>query len=397
MKKKSPRIAPVREKKSAASRSRNAPVREKKSAASRNAPRTMPPRIQVFRLARIAALLKKNCCPTAEKLLKEYEKLEFEENQTIRAKYSIRTVYRDIDALRNDFGCPIEYDRAGKFYYLRDRGWEFNCPAQLPESAMLALIIGGRIAEDVFPDPVRGRISRAVDEILKGNSPDFLETTLIHSLKVFAEAGAAEESRIFAVVFEAWRKHRRLRITYDDMRGGVAERDVDPHALFLYLREWRIKAFCHLRNGPRTFVVNRIRNARMLPETFTPDYGIIDSVTLDTIVSFDRLNGVKIRLTGDALKFAKSYRMHSKQRIRPMKDGSWLFDIPEVAAEVVVPWILAQRGDAVPLSPPELVETVRRDAETLVRKLSGPAPGPEPAPEGPVRRTSFPRKKNGPS
>ena len=47
---------------------------------------------------------------------------------------------------------------------------------------MLALIIGGRIAEDVFPDPVRARISRAVDEILKGNSPDFLETTLIHSL-----------------------------------------------------------------------------------------------------------------------------------------------------------------------------------------------------------------------
>ena len=74
--------------------------------------RAKPSRMQVFRMARIVALLKKNRLPGAETLLKEYEKLEFEENQLIRAKYSLRTVYRDIDSLKNDFRCPIEYDRA---------------------------------------------------------------------------------------------------------------------------------------------------------------------------------------------------------------------------------------------------------------------------------------------
>ena len=72
------------------------------------------PRMQVYRLARIASLLKKNGCPTAEKLLLEYEKLEFEEGKTIRARYSLRTVYRDIDVLRHEFGCPIEFDRIRK-------------------------------------------------------------------------------------------------------------------------------------------------------------------------------------------------------------------------------------------------------------------------------------------
>lgn len=331
--------------------------------------KTMPPRMQILRMARIASLLKKNSCPTAEKLLREYEKLELEEGKTVRAKYSLRTVYRDIDALRNDFGCPVRYDRLNRTYHLEDHNWEFNCPAQLSESAMLALVIGGRIAEDVFPDPVRGRVARAVDEILKGNSPEFLETALIRSLKVFAGAGAAEESPVFSVVFEAWQKHRRLRILYDDQRGGLQERDVDPHVLFLYLHEWRIKAFCHLRNAPRTFVINRIRNARMLPETFAPDHGIIDSVTPDTIVSYRKLRDVKIRLTGDAPKFAKADHMHSKQKIRENRDGSWTFLIPEVPAEVVVPWILAQRGDAVPLSPPELVDAVRRDAAAIVKRL----------------------------
>ena len=93
--------------------------------------RTKIPRMQIFRMARIVSLLKKNRMPTAQSLLKEYEKLEFEENQLIRAKYNIRTVYRDIASLKFDFNCPIAYDRLSKGYYLTDHNWEFNAPAQL--------------------------------------------------------------------------------------------------------------------------------------------------------------------------------------------------------------------------------------------------------------------------
>lgn len=326
-------------------------------------------RMQVFRMARIAALLKKNLMPTPEKLLKEYEKLEYEENQLIRAKYSLRTVYRDVDSLKNDFHCPIAYDRVNKGYYLTDHDWEFNCPAQLSESAMMALILGARIAEDVFPDPIRSRISSAVDEILKGNSPDFMETTLIHSLKVFAESGAVDESEIFPVIFEAWQKHRRLRILYDDMKGGdPVERIVDPHVLFLYAREWRIKAYCHLRKSPRTFVISRIRKAEMMNTTFEPDKAIIDSVTLDNIVSWKKYANVKVRLTGDVRKFAVSYRMHSRQTVKKQKDGSWLFTIPEVPEQVIVPWILSQGGDAVPLEPQEIVDAVRSKVVSIAEK-----------------------------
>ena len=333
--------------------------------------RAKPSRMQVFRMARIVALLKKNRMPSAEDLLKEYEKLEFEENQLIRAKYSIRTVYRDVDSLKNDFHCPIAYDRMSKGYYLTDRNWEFNCPAQLSESAMLALIIGARIAEDLFPEPLRSRISDAVDEILKGNNPDFLDTTLVHSLKVFAESGAVNVSPVFPVVFEAWQKHQRLRITYDDMKGGEPTvREVDPHVLFLYAREWRIKAYCHYRKAPRTFVISRMLKAEMLPDTFTPDMEIINSVTLDNIVSWRKYADVKIRITGEARKFALANRMHSKQRLKKYGRDAWLFTIPEVPEQVIVPWILSQRGEAIPIEPPEIVEAVRASATALLKNLS---------------------------
>jgi len=332
--------------------------------------RAKPSRMQVFRMARIVALLKKNRMPSAEMLLKEYEKLEFEENQLIRAKYSLRTVYRDIDSLKNDFHCPIAYDRAAKGYYLTDHSWEFNCPAQLSESAMLALVMGARIAEDVFPEPIRSRIANAVDEILKGNNPDFLDTTLVHSLKVFAESGAVDVSTVFPVVFEAWQKHRMLRITYDDMKGDEPTvRVVEPHVLFLYMREWRIKAYCHFRKELRTFVISRIRKAELLEDAFTPDMGIIRSVTLDNIVSWRKYRNVKIRITDETRKYAVANRMHTKQRLKRDGKGFWLFILPEVPEQVVVPWILSQQGEAVPIEPPEIVEAVKTAAAALLARL----------------------------
>ena len=94
--------------------------------------RKMPPRAQIVRLARIASLLKRNSCPTAEKLLKEYRDIELVEGKTIRAKYSLRTVYRDIDLLRSDFECPIAFDRANKTYYLEDPKWILDKIAESP-------------------------------------------------------------------------------------------------------------------------------------------------------------------------------------------------------------------------------------------------------------------------
>lgn len=149
----------------------------------------------------------------------------------------------------------------------------------------------------------------------------------------------------------------------------MKEREVDPHVLFLYQHEWRIKAFCHLRNAPRTFVINRIRNATLRKETFTPDSAIIDSVTLDSIVSYEKLHDVKIRLTGDAVKFAKANRMHSRQKIKKTANG-WLFHIPEVPGEVIVPWILSQKGQAIPLEPPELLKSVRAGAQSVLDGLT---------------------------
>lgn len=75
-------------------------------------------------------------------------------------------------------------------------------------------------------------------------------------------------------------------------------------------------------------------------------------------------------MTGDAVKFAKANRMHSKQAVKRNPDGSALFTIPEVPAEAVVPWILSQKGEAVPIEPPEIVDAVRKGAQATADRPS---------------------------
>ena len=328
------------------------------------------PRIQLHRLARIAALLQKNAYPSVDSLLKEYVALELHKGVG-KSEYCAKTVLRDIQILKNEFNCPVAYDRTAHGYYLTRHGWDFNCPADLTETAMLTLIVGAKLAEDVFPNPVRENVKEAVDEILKGNNPDFLDTTLVKSLIVFAESGAVDVSKTFPIVFEAWQTHHSIRIMYDDLNGNVTERIIDPHVIFLYDKEWRIKAFCHLKQAPRTFVISRIVKAEMLDAVFEPDMDIINSVTRDNIVSFKKVSDVKIKLTGDARKFAIASRMHTQQSVTANDDGvSWTYSIPSISIEVIIPWILSQGGKAVPLSPPCIVDEVRKRVENLSAMFS---------------------------
>ena len=342
-----------------------------KMRSSENRKTTMS-RIQLHRLARLASLLKRNGYHSPADILEEYYSLEHVDGLVPHDRYCIRTVFRDVQILREEFNCPLAYDRKNKGYYLKHHGWDFNCPADLSESALLALIIGAKIAEDVIPEPLKGRIKIAVDEILKGNNPDFLDTTLINSLLVFAESGATDISAIFPVVFEAWQQHRYLKILYDDKQGNPpTERIIAPHVLFLYDKEWRLKAYCTLRNAPRTFVISRIVDVKILDETFEPDMKIIRSVSRDNIVSYKPVVNVKIRLFGRARKFAEANLMHTRQTLQKEPDrDSWIFSIPAVPAEIIVPWILSQGGDAVPLSPQSIVEAVQEKSDRLSKMFA---------------------------
>ena len=65
-------------------------------------------------------------------------------------------------------------------------------------------------------------------------------------------------------------------------------------------------------------------------------------------------------------------KMHSRQKITKEKGSeSYILKIPAVAEEVIVPWILAQQGEAVPLEPECIRESIKIAAEKILTSLLG--------------------------
>lgn len=314
---------------------------------------------QLHRLMRIAALLKENRYPNSETLVKEFRRIAVEEELEIDC--GRKTILRDMKVLEHEFGCPLAFDRARNGYCLKHHGWDFIAPALLDENEMLAAVIGARIAEEIFPSPLKNRIRNAVDYLLQNNDPDFLDTANMESLNILSGLFADLEPQIFMTLFSAWQTHRRVKIAYADWQGNLTERIIEPHTLVFFNNSWYTKGVCRLKNSSRTFALRRIKRAELLSGYFEPDKKIIASVNPDDFLGFEKISDVKLHADGPALDRLNAQPLHSGQVIQP--DGT--VEIPAVAKEVLFPFIFSMGGSVELVAP----ETLRAELKEKLQKM----------------------------
>ena len=213
---------------------------------------------QLQRLIRLVSQLKENRYPNCSTFAFAMRKADLDENLNVSC--TPKTIFRDIQTLKNDFNAPIKFDKVRNGYYLAHHGWNFSCPQIYDDSEMLAAVIGARIAEHIFPDPMQSQIRNAVDYLLTYNNPDFLDKAQIDSLVIIPSNRTRIDVDIFMGMFYAWQNHKVCHVEYKDSKGNVSERNFEPHALVFFDGVWYSKGFCRTRNEIRTLVLPRIQN-----------------------------------------------------------------------------------------------------------------------------------------
>lgn len=318
---------------------------------------------QMHRLKRIAALLKENRYPNSETLVKEFRRIEQEEGLEIAC--GKKTILRDMKVLEQEFDCPLAFDRSRNGYCLKHHGWDFIAPALLDENEMLAAVIGARIAEEIFPPPLKNKIRTAVDYLLQNNNPDFLDTANMESLNILSGLYANIDAGIFQTLFNSWQTNHCVKIAYADWQGKVTERIIEPHTLVFFNNSWYTKGFCHLKNQPRTFALRRIMQAEQLRGRFEPDKEIISSVNADDFLGFEKIRNVKLHAQNYALDRLKSSPLHSEQVIHA--DGT--VEIPAISQEVLFPFILSQEGNLKLLEPAALKAELKEKLKKMLENI----------------------------
>jgi len=191
--------------------------------------------------------------------------------QDLAAKLEVseRTIYRDVRDLMAS-GVPIDGE-AGVGYILRG-GYDLP-PVMFSEQEIEALVLGARIVQ-AWADP---KLAAAAEDVLAKVEtviPDRLrlhmaETALLAPADHMAEPITIDPGELRAAI----RARNKVHFGYRDAEGKVTERGAWPLGMAFFGPVWILASWCELRQGFRSFRLDRMSGLQVLEDTFDPEPG----------------------------------------------------------------------------------------------------------------------------
>lgn len=184
---------------------------------------------------------------------------------------SLRTVYRDIEALKAQ-GAQIDGE-AGVGYVLRP-GFMLP-PLMFSEEEIEALVLGSRWVSE-RADGLLGKAARNVlAKIGAVLPPDLKDGIDASGLLIGPGAPIAAGDAELPTIRQAIRSERMLDIAYADEHGSTTQRTIWPFALAFYDRVRVVVAWCELRGGYRHFRTDRITTLTVTPDRYSRRRGAL--------------------------------------------------------------------------------------------------------------------------
>lgn len=176
-----------------------------------------------------------------------------------RLEVSVRTIYRDIDAL-SAAGIPVyaEVGRNGGIRLMNDFVLDQVVLSGEEKQEILAALQSVNITRNI----AESRTLQKLSALFAIPSENWLEVDFSR----WGNQGFDKEK--FELLKSAVIHCRQVKIRYAGADGGEGERNVQPYKLVYRSKAWYLKAFCMEKQDMRTFKLNRILELTLLEEHF---------------------------------------------------------------------------------------------------------------------------------
>jgi predicted DNA-binding transcriptional regulator YafY len=177
---------------------------------------------------------------------------------------TIRTMYRDLDALRAA-SMPLSAERGRGGGYALDKSYSLP-PVNFTAREAALLVALGTFAVETRLLPFEETLQRALDKVRAALSTS-AQRELVGRLRELAFVGIPSlpiPKTVRAAVERAWFEQQTLRITYRDSHGIPTTRDVRVEQVVMERKETRINAFDLAKGESRSFRLDRIEKAEVL-------------------------------------------------------------------------------------------------------------------------------------
>ena len=306
---------------------------------------------QALRLMKFVAEMKKNNYPNAGSFVKLLRKADVDEN--IDCACSSRTILRDIDTLQKEYHAPIDYDASRRGYYLTNPDWEFSVPI-MSDDILSMTLLGTRLASDILPEPIKSDVDAAVEKALTGNSSEFFDEAMIDSLLCATGIKAAVDPLVFKKVFDGWRRHQLLAITYTKPNGEPAPHKMEPHIIAFHQGIWYVKGYELPGREVRIYAIQRIVEAAYGGGTFDTDRKLLDRTRRSGLFEYPKIDGIRLHCDSSIAFYLYEHQRAKKFKIERQDDGSLIVTLKPAFEHDVIRWVLGESGKIAVLDPPEL-------------------------------------------
>lgn len=287
---------------------------------------------------------------------------------------SVRQVYRDIECLKLA-GVPVYADKNG-FAILPD----FFMPKislEMPEILTLSLFCNSIKSQKGTPyseimasacDKILNALPESVKKVFLDSGPDMMVDFGLET-KVDYE----KIDRIFSLVYEASMAKKQVRLKYYSIeRKKITERIVDPYAFKLCFGIWYLIGYCHLRRQIRTFRVDRIRYAEVLPSSFTVREGfdVEEFFTSSWAIAKGQRFKVKLKFAPGIADFVSECIWHPSQKLKKNSNGTLTAEFEVEGLSEIKIWILGFGQSVEVLEPKELRDDIKNTAIKIYKNYS---------------------------
>ena len=282
------------------------------------------------------------------------------------------TLNRDLAYMRDRLGVPFAWDASLRGYALTQqpaKGRTFELPGiwfseQEIHSVltMLELISklepGGLLAPHVKPFKAR------LEGLLEEGTGSAAEAS--SRIRIVPMAQRKVKNEYFQLLAQTLINRKRIKIHhYARQHGITTEREVSPQHLVYYRDNWYLDAYCHMRNGLRSFAVDAITRAQMteqpardiehkdLKDMFETSYGIFNGKNRQV---------AKLKFTAFRAQWVAQEMWHPEQVSKILPDGSYELEVPYGEDWELIQDILKQGSDVQVIAPEQLRVKVK---ETL--------------------------------
>jgi proteasome accessory factor C len=283
------------------------------------------------------------------------------------------TAKRIVDDMRLYLNAPIVYSREHNGYrYDQSEGEMYELPGLwFNASELHALLSVQQLLANVQPgllDGHLGPLQKRIGQLLELQHTGADE--IPRRIRLLQAAGRPAGPH-FQTIAGAVARRRRLQLGYYN-RGSdhSSERIVSPQGLTHYRDNWYLDAWCHLREGLRTFALDAVESAEELEqpalevdraelrEHLCAAYGIFSG----------RADAMAVlRFTPERARWVAKERWHEEQRGQFLDDGSYRLQLPYSHPAELIMDILKYGPDVIVEGPPAL----RRQVAERLRAAAG--------------------------